>query len=104
VAAATTGPLVNTDVASSTGASIAVTVNATTTQVLAANPLRTGAVFYNLGSQTIFLGFGFVPTTSVFSAAIAATAPYVLPIPWKGVINGIVASTTAAITGTEFTP
>ena len=67
--------------------------------------LRIGALFFNPGAVTVYLGFGFVPTSTVYSVAIAATASWPnqpIPFPFQGQVEAIVASTEGSLLATEF--
>lgn len=71
----------------------AVTVNATTTAVLAANDDRVAAIIKNTGSQTVYLAFGENATTAKFPLGVGES----LRVTNTLAVNGIVASSTGTV-------
>lgn len=71
----------------------AVTVNATTTVLLAANANRTSALIKNTGAQTVFIAFGEAATTAKWPLGAGAAQKITNPL----AVNGIVAAGTGSV-------
>lgn len=74
--------------------------------VLAANPARTGAAFFNeQGASTIlYLKAGAGASATSYTIPMAANSYYELPFKWQGVITGLSSTAAGFVVATEFTP
>jgi hypothetical protein len=78
---------------------------ATSAQLLAANPDREGAVFFNDADKALYLKFGTTASATSFTIKIAAGGNFTLPAPiYTGRIDGIwETDPTGAVRITELT-
>jgi len=84
-----------------------VSVTTSSTQILAANANRKGFIITNVGGNTVYVAFGFTPTTSLYSVSIQTSlgSDRYEPISciYTGVVNAIRGSGSTNIVVVEFT-
>lgn len=94
-----------------TGSSTAsVSSSASNTTLLAANPRRTMAAFYNDSTAVLYLKCGATASSSSYTVQLAAGGYYELPVTnhasgsvYSGIVDGIWASANGNLRVTEFT-
>jgi len=74
------------------------------TTLLAANPARRGALFFNDSDAFLYLKLGTVAATNDFTVRLSPGGYYEIPAPiWNGEIDGIWSAATGAVQVTELT-
>jgi hypothetical protein len=93
---------------STTGTLRNVTATTTATNLLDANSLRKGAMFFNDSTADLFIAFSnATPSATVCSFKMAPGSLYELPMiknfPYRGVVKGVWSAANGACRSTEFT-
>lgn len=100
-------PALTTAATAATSSHTLVSVTTTASTILAANSSRKGFMVTNVGGNTVYLGFGFTPTTSDYSVSIAITTGNdryePLTTCYTGAITAIRGSGSTNVTVVEFT-
>lgn len=79
-----------------------VNASATSVTLLAANPLRKGAIFYNQSINNAFIKFGAVASVTSFTIRLTSNTYYELSKGYTGIIDCIWDGTNSAMRITEF--
>lgn len=87
---------------SSTATPTTVASSTTSVTILAANPNRKGATFWNDSTAILYLEVGATATTSAFTAKFFPQGYYELPFHYTGVISGIWSAANGNVLPREF--
>lgn len=79
-----------------------VTASTTSTPLLAANPNRKGATFWNTSSSTLFIEMGQTASASAYAVQVGPGDYYELPYNYNGAVSGIWGAANGACLVREF--